>query len=166
MAETKLPIKSDDKTPAFPALPSLDELRREINHVFEDFGRGWQRPFRGLESLMNPRLTLPTVDIAEKDSTFELTAELPGIAVKDVDVSLRNGDLVIKGEKQEQKEEKSKDYFLKERQYGSFERRFPLPQGVDPSAIEARFQNGVLVVTMPKKPEAMTPARKIEVRSA
>jgi len=65
-----------------------------------------------------------------------------------------------------EREEKSRDYSLRERQYGTFERTFPMPNGVDPSAVEARFNNGVLTVTMPKTIEVQKPAKKIEVNAA
>ena len=84
---------------------------------------------------------------------------------KNVDVKLVNGSLMIKGERQEEKEEKRKDYYLRERHFGSFERRFPLPEGIDPEKIEATFKNGVLMIRLPKSPEAMKPEKKIEVRS-
>jgi HSP20 family protein len=173
MVDTKLPIRTDDNKPAAAALafPTLDELRREVDRVFDDFGRGgWMRPFRALN--LEPvfrrgfTVTAPAVDIVEKDTAFELTAELPGMTGKDVDVSIKNGNLVIKGEKQEHKEEKSEGYYVKERQYGSFERSFAVPEGVDPSAIEATYLDGILKVTLPKTTEAQKPAKKIEIKAA
>ena len=74
--------------------------------------------------------------------------------------------MTIKGEKQEEKEEKKKDYYLHERHFGSFERSFEMPEGVDADKIEANFKKGVLTVTLPKKPEAQKPAKKIEVKAA
>ena len=170
---TKLPVKTDEKTPAPAAFgwPSVDALRREIDHLFDDFGRGtWLRPFQSaaLDPIFRRGFSLnaPAVDVLEKDTAFELTAELPGIEAKDVDVSVKDGNLVIRGEKKSEKEEKSKDYYLHERQYGAFERSFAMPKGIDPSAVEARFNNGVLTVTMPKTMEARKPATKIEVKAA
>jgi HSP20 family protein len=71
-----------------------------------------------------------------------------------------------KGEKKDQREEKKEDHFLSERHYGSFERYFALPEGVDADKIEARFKKGVLTVTLPKRPEAQKVAKKIEVKAA
>ena len=96
---------------------------------------------------------------------LELTADLPGINEKNIEVKLTQGGLTIKGEKQEEKEEKKKDYYLRERHVGSFERRFALPEGVDTDKIEASFKNGVLAVRLPKKPEAVKPEKKIEVKT-
>jgi HSP20 family protein len=179
MAEsaTKLPVRTTEgTTPAkAPATSSpwymLDDLRHEVDRLFQDFGRrDWLRPFRGsdLEPTFHRYFTwnAPAVDIVEKEAAFEITAELPGIASKDVDVSVKNGTLIIKGEKQEHKEERDKDYYLKERQYGSFERSFAVPEGVDKSAIEATFNNGVLKVTLPKTLDAQKPAKKIDVKAA
>ena len=74
--------------------------------------------------------------------------------------------MTIKGERQEEKEEKKKDYYLRERSFGSFERSFGLPEGVDADKIEASFKKGVLTLTLPKKPEAQKPAKKIDVKAA
>jgi HSP20 family protein len=170
---TKLPVKTDDKTSAPAALgwPSVDALRREIDHLFDDFGRSaWLRPFQSstLDPIFRRRFSFnsPAVDVLENDTAFELTAELPGIGAKDIDVSVKDGNLVIKGEKKSEKEEKSKDYYLQERHYGSFERILPMPEGVDPSAIEARYNDGVLTVTMPKTIEAQKPATRIQIKAA
>ena len=85
---------------------------------------------------------------------------------KNIEVKVVNGNLTIKGEKQEEKEEKKKDYYLQERHFGSFERRFQLPEGVDADKIGASFKKGVLTVTLPKKLEAQKPEKKIDVKAA
>ncbi|WP_232232482.1 Hsp20/alpha crystallin family protein [Cupriavidus sp. amp6] len=85
---------------------------------------------------------------------------------KDIEVKLANGGLTIKGEKREEKEEKEKDYYLRERCFGSFERYFQLPDGVDADKIEARFNKGVLTITLPKTVEAQSAAKKIPVKGA
>lgn len=107
----------------------------------------------------------PAVDISENEKEYEITAELPGLDEKDIEVALANGGLTIKGEKQEEKEEKKKDYYLHERHFGSFQRYFPLPEDVDGDKIEARFKKGVLIVTLPKKPEAQKQVKKIAVKA-
>jgi HSP20 family protein len=85
---------------------------------------------------------------------------------KNIEVKLSNGSLMIKGEKQEEKEEKKKGYYLHERQFGSFERCFTVPEGVDADKIEASFKKALLTVRLPKKPEAIKPEKKIEVKAA
>jgi HSP20 family protein len=108
----------------------------------------------------------PAVDIVEKDNAYEVAAELPGMDEKKIEAKLDNGGLTIKGEKQEEKEEKRKGYHLQERRFGSFERYVAIPEGVDSDKIEANFKKGVLTVKLPKKPEAQKPAKKIDVKTS
>ena len=109
---------------------------------------------------------MPAVDVVESEKAYEVAAELPGMDEKNIEIKVVNGILTMKGEKQEQKEEKKKDYYLQERSFGSFERSFEVPESVDADKIEARFKKGVLTLTLPKKAEAQKPAKKIEVKSA
>lgn len=109
---------------------------------------------------------MPAADIVETGDSYEIAIELPGMDAKSVEVELADGTLTIRGEKQAEKGEKSADFCLRERNFGSFERSFALPDGVDAAAIEARFARGVLVVRLPKKPEARKPERRIEVKAA
>ncbi|WP_459705501.1 Hsp20/alpha crystallin family protein [Stutzerimonas marianensis] len=108
---------------------------------------------------------IPAVDIAEKDKSFEISVELPGMEEKDIQIRLANGNLSISGEKKDEKEETRKDYHLSERHYGSFERIFSLPKGVDVDHIEASFSKGVLAISLPKRPEAIKPEKVIPVKS-
>ena len=167
---TKLPVKTDDKAVKTPDLGWLpfESLRREVDRLFDDFTPTfWHRPF-GRLSQAKPFsvITAPAVDVAEKENAYEITAELPGIDAKNVDVKLSNSTLTIKGEKQEVKEEKDKEYFLSERRYGSFQRNFQLPEGIDAAKIEAPFANGVLTVVLPKTAEARKGERKIAIKAS
>jgi len=167
MAEpTKLPVKTE-KSSAPVTLAPFETLRREIDRLFEDFDGGfWRTPFRtGWNRSMTWPLT-PAVDFTDTEKAYEVIAELPGIDEKNVEVKVANGVLTIRGEKQEDKEEKKKDYYVRERNFGSFERAFQVPEGVDADKIEASFKKGVLTVTLPKKPEAQQAAKKIEVKAA
>jgi len=180
MAEptTKVPIKTGEKpterSTGLQAWWPFESLRREIDGIFEDFGQNFRRaPFHrsvfDVEPFWRRELTwgaAPTVDIVEKNDAYEVTAELPGMDEKSIEVKLANRGLTIKGEKQEEKEEKKKDYHVHERRFGSFERRFAVPESVDTDKIEARFKNGILMVRLPKKPEAIKPEKKIEVKTA
>jgi len=150
----------------------LESLRREVDRLFDDF-----RPFdRRLPSRVFgidvPRAgsagwqVAPAVDLVEKEDAYEITAELPGLDEKDVEIKLANRTLTIKGEKGEEKEEKRKDYYLSERRYGSFQRSFRLPDGVDADAIDAAFARGVLTVRLPKTAEARQAERKIAVKGS
>jgi HSP20 family protein len=179
-AAAKVPEKSGEQAPqqkagGAPALQEwrpLESLRREVDRLFDDFGQGFLRaPFRSLadfEPLWARKLTggaAPAVDIVESDKAYEVTAELPGMDEKNIEVKVAEGGLTIKGEKNEEKEEKRKGYHLSERRFGSFERYFRLPEGVDGDKIEASFEKGVLTVTLPKKPEAQKPEKKIEIKA-
>jgi HSP20 family protein len=178
MAEaiTKLPVKTEEKKAATSLRPwrPFENLRREIDRVFEDFDGGmWRSPFgRSLFDFQpftqreSSWAAAPAVDIAETEKAYEIAAELPGMDEKNVEVKFADGVLTIKGEKQEEKEEKKKDYYLSERNYGSFQRAFQVPDGVDADKIEANFKNGVLTVTMPKSAEAQKSAKKITVKAA
>lgn len=178
MAETvsKVPVKqqkTSEPISAPEAWQPLDRLRQEVNHLFDDFGQGFWQPFRrsllAAEPLWRREATwgvAPAVDITESEKAYEITAELPGMDEKNIEVKTANGTLTIKGEKQEEKEEKKKDFYLHERHFGSFERSFAMPEGVDADKVEASFKKGVLTVTLPKKPEAQKPAKKIEVKAA
>ena len=175
---TKIPVKVQEKAANVPsttqALAPFFSLRREMDRLFDDFGRGfWQLPTRrsmfDIEPMWQPEITwetTPVVDIAESEKAYELTAELPGMDEKNIEVKVANGNLIIKGEKQEEKEEKKKDYYMRERYFGSFEGRFEMPEGVDTDKIEASFKKGVLTLTLPKKLEVQKPAKKIEVKAA
>ena len=176
MAETvtKLPITKEKRAAQTTAAAwqPIEGLRQEIDRLFGDFGLGSWQPFRGPLArgpLFRRELTLgaiPAVDVLEGEKAYELTAELPGMDEKNVEVKVVNDTLTIKGEKQEEKEEKEKDYYLHERTFGSFERSFDIPEGVDADKIEASFKKGVLTLTLPKKLEAQKPAKKIEVKAA
>ncbi len=177
MAETttKGPVKTKE-TPAstLQAWRPFESLRREVDRLFDDFDGGFWRtpfrrslldmePFRRAEAAMG---AMPAVDITETDKAYEITAELPGMDEKNVDVKLANGVLTIKGAKREEKEKKKKDYYLSERSFGSFQRTFQVPDGVDSDKIEASFKKGVLTVTLPKSAEAQKAEKKIAVKAA
>lgn len=177
-AATQLTVKKEakpfERPSALQVWRPFENLRLEIDRLFDDFGRGvWRSPFRlpgfEIEPFWPRELAWgakPAVDITEKENAFEVTAELPGLDEKTIEVKLVNGGLTIKGEKREEKEEKKKDYYLHERYFGSFERCFGVPESVDTDKIQASFKNGVLTVILPKKPEALKPEKKIEIKAA
>ena len=148
-----------------------NSFRRQVDDLFDNFSDGFQgfalRPFFHLERSW-PRdsgFAALAVDVVENDKSYAITAELPGVQEKDVNVTVSNGNLVIKGEKHQEKTEKSENHYLSERSYGNFQRVFGLPPGTDESKIEAQFHNGVLTVTVPKNAEAPN-ARKVDVKAA
>lgn len=144
-------------------LDVFDAMRDEMNRMFARFEQGWpQLPslFRSVDSPM----MMPDLDVHETDGAITVEADLPGVAEKDVAVTLTNGVLTIKGERKAEREEKKKSYYLAERSYGSFERAIRLPDTIDEAKVEARFDKGVLKVTAPKKPEAVKAEKRIEVK--
>jgi HSP20 family protein len=174
MAKTKTDVKvKQDKAGPLPREMSPGALRGEIDRLFEDFG--WpdfrfpgrhRRRLGALRHLGDVWAASPAMDLVERDGEYELQAELPGVAPEDVEVKLSDGMLTVKGEKSAEHSEEKADYHLRERSYGSFQRSFSLPSGVDEDKVTAAFNNGVLTVTLPKSTEAREKARKIEVKSS
>jgi len=177
MAETtKLPVKIEKTTAPAKAAEwtPFYSLRREIDRLFDDFHPfDWRLPSaRSAFGFEMPKLATsdwklaPAMDLVEKEKEYEISAELPGIDEKNVEIKLANNTLTIKGEKTEEKEEKQKDYYLSERRYGSFQRSFALHDGIDADKIDATFAKGVLTVKLPKTTDAQKAEKKIEVRAA
>ena len=173
MAETvtKLPIKQEKSSSVPQMWQPFESLRQEIDRLFNDFGQGFWRPFGRSLFAHDPlfqremRLTtMPAVDVIESEKAYEVTAELPGMDEKNIEVKVANGVLTIRGEKAEDKEEKNKDFHMRERRFGAFERAFRIPEIVDMDKIEATFKKGVLMVKMPKTAEAQKPVKKIAVK--
>ena len=132
----------------FDPFRDMTTLRDKMNRLFEDaFVQ------RGEEKEMISSAWLPAVDIYESDSELVMTAEVPGIDEKDIDISLENSVLSIKGERKFEKETKEENYHRIERSYGSFYRSFTLPSYIDSEKINAVHENGVLKITMGKKLE-------------
>lgn len=136
-------------------------LRREMDRLFDDFFGGAPR-MGWLAGAAEGTLT-PTVDVAETDREVVVTAELPGLDDKDIEVSIRDNSLSIKGEKRAEKEEKDKTFYRSERSYGMFQRVVGLPAEVQEDKVEAEFSKGVLTVRLPKSPAAQKKSRKIEI---
>ena len=137
------------------------DLHRQIDRLFSDLSQD----MRPLGLGRNGTLSL-SMDVAETDKAVEVTAELPGVDEKDIDVSVTDNILTIKAEKKSQRDEKGKDFRIVERSYGKFERNMMLPFTADPAKVEAKFDKGVLKLTLPKPPEAQVKLQKIPVKSA
>lgn len=133
-------------------------MRREMNALFDD----WFPVDEAPPSLALPAFS-PKVDVKESDGEVRVTAELPGVEEKDVEVSVSGDMLTIKGEKKEEKEEKGEERYRLERTYGSFRRTFALPCEVDSAKATATYKKGVLTITLPKaaaaKPKATIPVK-------
>ncbi|WP_028054513.1 Hsp20/alpha crystallin family protein [Sinorhizobium medicae] len=173
MAEpvTKLPIKSEEKAVEHRGEPWIpfESLRTEVDRLFDDFGPTlWHRPLVSAFMRRMPRQSeiAPAVDVAKTEKSYEITCELPGMEETDIEVAVSSGTLTIRGKKQEEKEEKRRGYVLSERRYGSFQRAFRLPDGVDADNIAAKFSKGVLSVILRKTPQTQQSARKIQIKPA
>ena len=173
---TKLPVKAEAHPSSHLSKSRLSSpfvgLRDEIDRFFQNdgfWGVPRTRPLWNIESLFPRRVVadlLPAVDVTENDKRYEIAAELPGMDENDIELNFANGLLTIKGVKNEKKEESDKGYYLSERRYGSFQRSFQVPDGVDADKIEASVKKGVLTVTLPKTPEAQKAEKKIAIKSA
>ena len=144
-------------------------LHDEIDRMFDRFmGGALTRPSR--LAAWNPfhvegGMTAPSVDVKETDKGFKFTVELPGMEEKDVELTLSDGLLTIKGEKRSETEEKDENYHLSERRYGSFARSFRVPESVQDDKVSATFDKGVLTIDLPKSEEAKKKSRKIGIKS-
>lgn len=143
----------------FPPVPGFEEIENRMQKLLES-----TVPVNG-DLFAQPIGWMPATDIIESEKELTLTAELPGLELKDIDISVDDGVLTVRGEKAEEKVEKEEEkrYHLFERTYGAFQRSFTLPRSVDPTKISAEFVKGVLAVHMPKTAEAKAKGRKIEV---
>lgn len=144
-------------------LSPLFSLRNEINRLFDDMFSISHSPFAQPDKAV---FTVPAVDISEDENGYKIQAELPGLDAKQVDVSIANGFLTIKGEKIEKNEEKSKNYIRRESSVGLFQRVIALPDSIDEEKTQATFKHGVLTIEIPRKANAETGTRKINVNDA
>jgi HSP20 family protein len=159
---TLIPFGSENGRTRMQAPASLfGSLHREIDRLFDDFTRG------NVGASGQAQINLvPSIDVTETEKEIVLTAEMPGLERKDVDISIEDDFLTIRGEKkiESQQEDKNKNYHVSERSYGMFYRMLQLPAGVDPASIQASMANGVLKITIPKPAKAQP--KKIEVKEA
>ena len=169
---TNVPVQPDKSATGVPTLPSWDKFRQEMErlfdrfsttfdfppaHAFREIGNFWPMTMDGFASM--------AVDVSEDDKAYKIEAELPGLDEKDVEVTVSDDAIVLKGEKSKQKEEKGKNRYVSERSYGMFRRTFALPRDADRKAIDAKFAKGVLTVVIPKNPAAKN-TQKIDVKAA
>lgn len=156
-----VPVRSRD------LLSPFEALHRQMNELFESFFEEFEWPrlpslWRSGEGLST---LSPSFDVVETDDEIRVTAELPGMDEKDIEVTLEDNVLTVKGEKKEEREEKRGEYYLAERRYGHFHRSIPLPAGIAEDKVKANFKKGVLTVVLPKTEEAKRQGKKIEVTS-
>ncbi|MGI9406711.1 MAG: Hsp20/alpha crystallin family protein [Hyphomicrobiaceae bacterium] len=145
---------------------SFRSLQHEIDRVFDDFKRGFHLPaLTGGNGNGTARYS-PRVDVTETDKAIEIEADLPGVEEKDIEVTVSDNVLMIKGERKVEKEDKTRDYHLVERSYGVFQRSIPLGFDVDDKKVDAKYDHGVLKISLPKPPDVAAKTRKIPVKAA
>ena len=149
-------VPSRESNALMPSGFGLFGLHREIDRLFNEFAQGM-----GPSGLQN---IVPNIEISETDKAIEISAEMPGLERKDVEISIEDDTLTIRGEKKVEEDNKDKNVQHSERSYGVFLRVLQLPPGIDPANVQATMSNGVLKITIPKpaKPEP----KKIEVKEA
>jgi len=135
----------------------FERMRRDMDRLWDSFFE--RRPTKDEEA----GEFLPALDLAEKDNELVVKCEVPGMDPKDIDISLSDGMLTIRGEKKQEREEKKTDYHLVERSYGTFTRSILLPKEVQGDKISASYKNGILKITLPKSEEAKKKEIKIKV---
>jgi HSP20 family protein len=138
-------------------------LHREVNRLFDDVFRGFGSGPPSLSRASAFGGGWPSVEVSDDEKQIKVTAEVPGLEDKDIEVLLNDGVLILKGEKHSETEDK--DRRLSERYYGRFERRIPLGVEVQEDAVDARFKNGVLTVTLPKSESAQEHVKRIAIKS-
>jgi HSP20 family protein len=142
---------------------TISNLQRDINRLFDDF---FDRPF-GLSSFWEDRMEggfIPKLDISDTDQEIMISMDLPGMDPEDIDLSISGKTLTIRGKKSSEEEQKDKQYYRRERSYGSFTRSVPLPGDVDADKIDASYKRGVLAIHLPKLPDEKSSAKKISIK--
>lgn len=142
----------------------LTTLQDEMNRLFEDFMENSNFP--SLRTWNSDDAAIPAVDIIENEKDYKIRAELPGINPDDIEVSVTDSFLTIKGKKEEEKEEQGENYLRRESSFGTFQRTLPLSEAADTQKAEATYRNGILTVEVPKKTEALQKPKKLTVRKA
>jgi HSP20 family protein len=167
MANTPTPVEVKSAPSGTP--DAWRSFRSEMDRLFDRFDRFGFPSLASFPSLFERpasfSFNVPAVDVTEDDKTYKIEAELPGMDEKDIDVSVSGDVLVLKGEKHQETEEKGKNTYVCERSYGSFQRAFSLPDGVDRNKIAADFSKGVLTVTLPKTAESQKQQKKVEIKA-
>jgi HSP20 family protein len=169
-AMAEVPVEVKKASPAQTNVPDVwHSFRGEMDRLFDRFGFPSLRRMFDVEpswrAASSFSFSAPAIDMSEDEKAYKISAELPGIDAKDIDVSVSGDTLLLRGEKRQEKQEKDKNYHFSERAYGSFQRSFQLPPSVDRDRVAADFSKGVLTITLPKTAEAQKPQKKIEIKS-
>lgn len=164
MMKSTIPVKEEKSTvPTSREHNLFQSLQKEMNKLLEEFkgnlgfaAGAWTEPMSDFHAKVN---------VKDNDKELIVTADLPGVELKDIDVSVTDSTIVIRGEKKVEKEESDKGYYRMERCYGSFHRILPLPCAIEKGEVNATYKDGVLTVTLPKSKEIQKNQQKIEVKA-
>lgn len=138
-------------------------LRNEVEEMMEDFPSRWPAPYP--TSRLASLAPFPAIEMKEEDESYKVSVEVPGVKQEDIDLSVQQDMLVIKGEKRDEFEERRDDFSRSERVYGAFERRLRLPDDANPEQIAATSRDGVLTITVPRDPESKNATRHIPIKA-
>ncbi len=150
MAQQSVTKASGSRAPARTSGDPFTSFRREMDRMFEDFFTGFGFPSIRQAGTWEGAVLAPRIETSETDQEICVSAELPGMDEKDIDVTLGGDVLTIRARKEAERDEEDRDYHLTERSYGTFVRTLRLPFAVDPDRAEASYRNGVLTITIPK----------------
>jgi HSP20 family protein len=132
-------------------------MNRVFDRFFDDFRLS---PFQERDLA-----SFPKIDVSESKKEVQVTAELPGLEVKDLDIRITDNLLTLRGEKKQESKREEENYYHMECVYGSFNRSIPLPGEVESEDVKAEFKNGILRITLKKKPEAQSKVKKIQIKT-
>lgn len=153
-----LPERRDPYTP-------LHDFQRQMNRLFDDFFGDFPLARRTDELGLAGAGFVPRIDVSETDKEVKVSAELPGMDEKDIAVEMSGEAVTIRGERKEEREEKGKNWHAREQTYGAFQRTIPLPASVDGKKVKARFNKGVLTISVPKREEAQANRKTIKIET-
>jgi HSP20 family protein len=141
----------------------LETMRRNLDKLFGEVFETTPRRDWPLWPMLKPEIVVPNVDMYDKKDKIVVKAELPGMTKDHIDLTINEGSLTLKGEVKKEEEVKEEDYYSRERSYGSFTRTIALPAEVDKEKAKAKFKDGILEITLPKKEEAKPKEIKVDV---
>ncbi len=161
---SNLPVRRADH-----AHHPLARLHEDVDRIFDSFLEDWRMPSLarigrlGERGVLSSGFLRPSVDISENQKSYTIRAEIPGVEREDVKLTIEDDTLLINGEKRQEKEGHDGGYHCVERSYGAFQRVISLPADADQEKLEAKFRNGILTITLPRKPGVKSNAREIAI---